>query len=391
MVDLATDVDPGAVREEGVPFVRRVVNEIREEDVPFMAGSVAYQAFVSLVPLLVLVFFAVSLVGDEDLAAQVVEFSGGFLPPEAAQLLGKSIAGKTGSTGASLIGLVTLVWGTLKVFRGLDTAFSAIYGTSEQNSFVDQVVDGLVMLVAIGGAILAGGIAITVISLLPLPGDSVLVPLVLIGALVVAFYPMYARFPDVDVTRREVLPGVLVAALGWAALQSVFGYYVEFAGGSAGAGIFGAIILLLTWLYFGALVLLLGAVVNAVLAGRRGDAPLAEDRAADEPPADEGTASERGEDHAERLHVERDRRRQAERERDRLQRELERLRDRAESGPPELRARNHLLRQRLRWREKPLPVRVVLRLFGVTPPAPEPASPESAGEAGRGGAGTDAD
>lgn len=88
MVDV--DVHIGVGREEILPFVRRVVTTVREENVPFMAGSIAYQVFVSLLPLLVLVFFAVALVGDQELAGHVVSFSEKFLPTQAATLLGRS-------------------------------------------------------------------------------------------------------------------------------------------------------------------------------------------------------------------------------------------------------------------------------------------------------------
>lgn len=273
MVDVERDVIPGFDLAGAVSFARRVLAEAREENVPFMAGSIAYQAFVSLVPLLVLVFFAVSLVGGEELAARVVAFSESFLPTAAAELLGDSITGTTGTAGASLVGLVTLVWGTLKVFRGLDTAFSEIYDTTRDLSFVDRIVDGVVVLAVMAGAVLATSAGVTAISLLSLPAEGTVLTLVQVGVYCVAFYPMYARFPNVPLTRRQILPGVVVAALGWATLQAVFGLYVELAGSSTRAGVFGAVILLLTWLYLGGFVVLVGAVTNAVIAGRRRGPP----------------------------------------------------------------------------------------------------------------------
>lgn len=364
------DIGQETVEEEAVPFVKTVLTEVRKEGLTFMAGSIAYQAFVSLIPLLILVFFAVSLVGDEQLAVEVVDFTKGFLPERAATLLGDSITGDTTSASASLVGFVTLIWGTLKVFRGLDTAFSEIYRTNEENSFFDGIVDGLVMLIAIGGAIIAAGIGVTIISLLPIPGDSLFVPLMLVGALVATFYPMYARFPDVDVSPREILPGVIVAAIGWTALQAIFGFYVEIVGGSSG-GIFGAIILLLTWLYFGGMVLLLGAMVNAVLAGRRGETPLVGAKDQDETGDAVGYPDDADPDRLrEKLSVERDRRRRAELERDNAQRDLDRLKHRMPADIQHLRKRDRLLRHRLRWERRPLPVRLLLRVLGWSPPDP---------------------
>jgi len=44
------------------PRLARIYAAFREKDVPFMAGSVAFTAFLSLIPLLVLLYFAVAVV-----------------------------------------------------------------------------------------------------------------------------------------------------------------------------------------------------------------------------------------------------------------------------------------------------------------------------------------
>mgnify|MGYP000300745586 CR=1 FL=1 len=50
---------------------------------------------------------------------------------------------------ASVVGVVVLLWGTRKIFCGLDTAFSEIYETTAKNSFRDKVIDGLVVFVVV--------------------------------------------------------------------------------------------------------------------------------------------------------------------------------------------------------------------------------------------------
>ncbi|WP_255190659.1 YihY/virulence factor BrkB family protein [Natronobeatus ordinarius] len=253
---------------EPVSFVKTVIQGISEENVTFMAAGIAYQAFISLIPLLVLVFFLVSAVGDEGLAATVTETTEGLLPEAGNELLEDAIAGSVATTGASVIGLVTLLWGSLKIFRGIDTAFSEIYESTGEQSFVGQLTDALVVFVAIVLALVAAAVATAVFAFVPdSPLVGVLNPLVLVVGLTVAFFPMYYTFPDVNLRAREVLPGVVVAAVGWAALQALFQVYVAFSAESDAAGAMGAILLLLTWLYFGGLVLLLGGVVNAASSG----------------------------------------------------------------------------------------------------------------------------
>jgi membrane protein len=91
---------------------------------------------------------------------------------------------------------------------------------------------------------------------------------VLVVPLLLAFFPIYYVFPDTHVTVREVLPGVVVAAVGWTVLQVGFQLYVTYAGQSEVYGTLGAVLLILTWLYLAGLLLLVGVAVNVVLSGR---------------------------------------------------------------------------------------------------------------------------
>ncbi|SDQ90761.1 YhjD/YihY/BrkB family envelope integrity protein [Natronobacterium texcoconense] len=273
---MSTDV------RDGLAFGKTVVEGIQEKNVPFMAASIAYQAFISLLPLLVLVFFFVTIVGDEQFAQQVTETTEGALPESGQLFVEESIEDSPATAGSTVIGIVVLVWGSLKIFRGLDKAFSEIYDTAEEGSFVDTVRDALIVFGAIGGALLvAAGMGIAFAFLPDIPGLGLVQSLLLVVVLTLAFYPMYYYFPDVGASRREVIPGVVLAAVGWMALQSLFRVYVGFAA-DEGGGVLGGIILLLTWLYFGGLILLSGAVVNAIGTGYL-------EPGSDDQPSDHGT------------------------------------------------------------------------------------------------------
>ncbi|MFB6206741.1 MAG: YihY/virulence factor BrkB family protein [Haloglomus sp.] len=259
-----------------------IVSEVRSENVTFMAGSIAYHAFVSLVPFLLLALFLISQVGDEALARSFLEAIAANLTPAGAaqddgvirkfrEVLLRAATSGTQNASISLISLVALVWGTLRIFRGLDQAFSDIYESESLNSFVDQIVDGVVVFGALGVALFLVSAAERFVGLPSLgAADAVVRPVLSVGSVAVALLPMYYIFPDETVSVREVIPGALVAAAGWTALSAVFRYYVA-ASSTSSYGIVGVIVLLITWLYFGGFVLLVGASVNAVLAGRSED------------------------------------------------------------------------------------------------------------------------
>ena len=251
--------------------VRAVVRETRRENVSLLAASIAYSAFVSLLPLLALLLFVTLAVGREALAERVVELTEGVLVPTAQGVLADALVNASARAGASLVGAVTLLWGTLKVFRGLDVAFSEIYDTGNEGSFLDQLKDSFVVFAALTFAVImavAAGAAFAVFDEHPLVG--LLNPLLLVVGLSAAFFPIYYVFPDLDLSVREVVPGVLLAAVGWAGLETLFQLYVVLVDKRAVYGVLGGILLLLTWLYLSGFLLLLGGVVNAVLAGRTG-------------------------------------------------------------------------------------------------------------------------
>jgi membrane protein len=252
---------------------KQVVSDFSEKNVTFMAAGIAYNAFVSLAPLLILLLLLVSIVGS-GLEDRLVTAAGNALPGPIADVVIRIFSEDTGATGASIVGLVVLIWGTLKIFRGLDTAFSEIYETEQENTFVDQLVDGLVVLVALVGSIVATVAVSTVFTTFSdaIPVFGFLTPVVLFAGLVIAFFPIFYRFPDTDVSWKDVLPGTLLAAFGWAGLQAVFQVYLVFKG-TGSESFFGGVLVVVTWLYFSGLLLLLGAVLNAVIGGHSSGAP----------------------------------------------------------------------------------------------------------------------
>lgn len=252
--------------------VRAIVHEARVEKITFMAGSIAYHAFLSILPLLLLILTVLQRAENVAVRDSVVGIIESVLTEQASALIQQGLSDADASV--SVLGLVFLIWGALRIFRGLDTAFSDIYETGEHNTFADQLVDGLVILLTVAVALVGGSIIDDVISLsVTGPLGATIGAVVTIVGLFVVFYPMYYIFPDTDVTPLEVVPGAGFAAVGLTVAQVLF---TEFnAGTTAGGNLVASILLLLTWLYIIGLVVLIGAVVNAVLSNRSEDIDIA--------------------------------------------------------------------------------------------------------------------
>ncbi|WP_435174617.1 YihY/virulence factor BrkB family protein [Halorussus sp. AFM4] len=252
--------------------LRQVVGVARDQNVLFLAASVAYYAFVSLIPLTLLVVVLGSVLGGEAFARFVVQQVASSLSTSAERVLQRALTNSTGRTGAGLVGVVAVAWSAFKLFRGLDLAFSEAYGTDRDPSLVQQLVDGVVTvaLVAVAvGFVVAVGYALRNPAVGPrVPLRSLVGNLALAAGLVVAFLPLYYVLPPVEMTVREAVPGAVVAGVGWVALHALFQVYLSNAARYQAYGVIGGVLLLLTWFYFAGAVVLLGAVVNSVLGGR---------------------------------------------------------------------------------------------------------------------------
>lgn len=251
--------------------VRSVVALARDRNVTLLAASIAYYGFVSLIPLVLLAVAVASFVGGQALATRVTTMLSQHLSASGQQIVTQALTNTTGRAAASVVGFLALTWSGLKLFRGLDQAFDEMYADEVEASLLEQLRDALVVVVGIALAVALIVVVTIVLSVLSaqLPFANVLGTLALIVVLVLAFLPIYYVLPPVDVSLRGVLPGTIVAAVGWVVLQIGFRIYASNANRYAAYGLIGAVLLFVTWLYFAGIVMLLGAAVNAVRRGTK--------------------------------------------------------------------------------------------------------------------------
>jgi YihY family inner membrane protein len=247
---------------------RATIAVARSEQITFLAAALAYYSFASLVPLLVLTTVVASVVVGDAFATELVTFIEAVLTPSSQGVLQSTLSTTTGRGGATVVGVLTLTWSALRAFRALDTAFSLVYGHEIKHGYLEAVVDGVVAFAAVAVAVVASVGLVSVLEFIELPFPAVVGFVVHVLVLAVAFYPLYYLFPDVEMAYVEAVPGALLAALGWTTLSGFFNVYVENAASFALWGVLGAALILVTWLYVGSLLLLVGATINAVLAGR---------------------------------------------------------------------------------------------------------------------------
>ncbi|MFC3884915.1 YihY/virulence factor BrkB family protein [Bacillus songklensis] len=83
------------------------------------------------------------------------------------------------------------------------------------------------------------------------------------GFLFIFFLFLYKIVPSIKLAWIKVIPGALFATLGWQWVSVIFSYYVNLGNYSKFYGQLGSIIVLMTWFYLTAVVLLTGGLINA--------------------------------------------------------------------------------------------------------------------------------
>ena len=249
-----------------------VLKKVGDDQAGNQAALVAYFAFFSLFPLL-LVFVTVLgfvLQGDphaqqsitKSVLNQFPSLKGGFKP--------SSIHG---SAVALVIGIVTSLLSGLAVTNAAQNALDKVWAVPMKNrpSFLTARLRGLALLLLIGGLfIVSTGISGVVSGGLGGPFAviggivvSLLVNLAMFGA---AFRLMTAH----DVPTRSLRVGVICAAVFWEVLQVFGGYYVGHVVKHVNSSYtqFAVVIGLLVFLHLGAQLTLYAAEINVVLERR---------------------------------------------------------------------------------------------------------------------------
>ena len=248
-------------------IVRSVVDLIRNRNLTYLAAGIAYYAFVSIIPLILLAVAIASFVGGDAMADRVANMLSQQLSPSGRDVIRGALANTAGRGTASVVGFLTLTWSSLRLFRGIDQAFDEVYMDTLETSLLEQIRNAFVVVIGIALAIALVVVSGIVLSILPveLPFANLFGTIVLLIVLMAAFLPIYYVLPPFEMTLREALPGAVFAAIGWVVLQIGFRIYATNAGQYAAYGVIGAALLFVTWLYFASIVVLVGAAINAVV------------------------------------------------------------------------------------------------------------------------------
>jgi membrane protein len=260
-------------RHRWAAFPLAVFKKFSDDRAGNLAALIAYYGFFSLFPLLlvmvaILGFF---LRGNPHLRASIINSTLAQFPIIGDQIKHNVRALSGTSAGVGLgVGTVVALWAGLGVTQATQNALNDIWEVplKDRPNFLKSRLRGLVMLAVLGTMTVAA----TFLSGLGTATGELGVALRVVGFAgsailnLVIFLIAYLVLTEHDVSWRDALPGAAFAALAWSTLQAVGTLYISHTlkGATQVYGFFGFVIGLLTWIYLGAQILLLGAEINVV-------------------------------------------------------------------------------------------------------------------------------
>ncbi|GJD64686.1 YihY/virulence factor BrkB family protein [Methylobacterium frigidaeris] len=273
--------EPSAISGKGWgSILRRLARSLTRDDIWLRSAGVAFYTLLAAVPALAVPVSVYGLVADPAAVRDPIQMLGGLLPPETSRFLADQMQAVATSSrvnlGAGLGGAVlAALWGGRSGASAMVAALNLAYGECEQRSFLrrEQVVltVGLTTLAFVALAFVLIAFLPLAVAALPTNEQHTLIRLGrwpgLATLMVLDLGLLYRSAPSRRPAKwRWVSAGAVVATILWLAGSTGFSLYVERVGSYNHAfGTLGAVMLLLTWLFMSAFVVLLGAELNAEL------------------------------------------------------------------------------------------------------------------------------
>lgn len=280
-----------------VDVLKETVREFIEDRCTTLAAAISYYTVFALPPLLVLILTMVGLLVDPaEVQGRISGEVGSLIGPDAARMVTTMVeqASRLRSGPAAVIGALALLLGATGAFMQLQGALNQAWDVPPRErrgglrgQLVKRVLS-LGMILGIGFLLLVSMLLSAVLSaagdalgrMLPgfLSGGVLQILQLTISFLMISvlFGAIFKVLPDVDLGWRDVTVGAVATALLFVVGKSLLGFYLGRSEPGSAFGAAGALAAILVWIYYSAIILLLGAEFTQVWTRRRGREPALE-------------------------------------------------------------------------------------------------------------------
>jgi membrane protein len=275
-------------------LVRQLVVQYLLQGLGGMAAQASFRLTITLPSLLLLLMTAAGLAdryAGVPVAQSIRDIIEQRAPEDLKPLFSSLLDQATGQSGQTLslnllIALLIALWGTSGSIAAVVYACNRVYGVRDRRSWVTHrllvlgitIVAMIVVAVTFVLALLSERAGRQIVVAFGLGENSAslwsdIARWIQVGLIVLALIVVYHVGPDVEQSFRWILPGIVAATLGWLGTLNGFTRLLDLSNPSTPYGQAASVVALLLLLYWTVLVILCGALLNAVL-GRRYDQRL---------------------------------------------------------------------------------------------------------------------
>ncbi len=268
-----------------IDFFKLTYKEVGEDHVMAFAGNLTYKGLFAIFPFFTFLLSLLGLFNATVLVDKMVDYLKGVIPGSATDFIGGQLTkiatsqAESAFTFGAIISIALALWGVSGAFRSVMEAMNVMYEVEEDRPFWKvygisifiSLAVIVLMLCAFGivifGGTLGGGLA----SVVGLGGAfkavwSIVQWPIVACIVLFTFALIYYVAPAAEQRFRWISPGALLAFVFWLVFSLLFSFYVgNFGSYSATYGSLAGVIILMLYVYYSALIMLVGAEMNQVI------------------------------------------------------------------------------------------------------------------------------
>lgn len=272
-------------------LLKETFSEWQLKQVSVLAASLAYYTIFSLAPLLIIVIVVVGILfGEEAAQGEIVGQLKNLIGREGAQVIETAIANIRQSitnwnSWQFWLNLGLLIFGASNVFVQLQRALNRVWDVKPEPKFnlgffLRKRILSFAMVLVIAFLLLVSLVINAILTaVLSYLGSSVAIPvyiwqvinfIVSFSVIVLLFALIYKVLPDVKVSLQDTVVGATVTAILFVIGQFTFSIILGQTNLGSAYGVAGSLVVVITWVYYSAHMLLLGAEFTQVYARKYG-------------------------------------------------------------------------------------------------------------------------
>lgn len=263
-----------------INFLYEAVSDFLSKNCVFMAAAISFYALFSMFPLgLAVISVTGFIIGpDNDRTALAIQMAE--VLPVSSELIGSTMEGIVNArTITGIASFLGLIWASSAAFGAIRKGINTAWGETRPRPFLRE------RLIDIGLVFGAGLLVLIILFTAPViaivtdlfeyfdPDGDLQIDFILglVARLVspilafISILILYSWMPNVKVRMQYVIPGALIATVGFITGQWVFIWVIStFSPYNAVYGSVGALLALQAWLYVSAIILLFGAQLTSM-------------------------------------------------------------------------------------------------------------------------------